>query len=369
MLEYVPMNVLHIDEQSDWRGGEQQASWLIQGTLAAGHTIALAGKPGAPFLERAAGDAHVPTLALPFRGEGDLYTAWRLARYMREAGVDILHAHTSHAHAAAIVARILAGRGKVVVSRRVSFVPRANPFNRWKYNAPDLYLAVSGEVGHVLRAYGLPESKVAVVHSSVDLSRCDVPPLPRAELGVAEDAYFIFSAGALVEHKDHALLLDVFARFHATHPHARLRIAGEGVLRGALERAIAAMGLGEAVALLGHRRDVPRITRAADLYVSSSVSEGLGTSILEALACGTPVVATQAGGAAEMVRPEATGWLVPVRDADALAAAMLEAYASPEQARAMAIAGRALVEEEYTAPRMVQRTLAKYEELMTAGRE
>lgn len=358
------MNVLHLDEQRTWRGGEQQASWLVQGLARAGHRVWIVGRPGSAWLENTHGGVALTRVALPLANEFDLYSAWQLARLVRREQIDLLHAHTSHAHSLACLARKLAGRGKVVVHRRVSFSPKQDWLNRAKYAAPDRIVAVSRHVGEVLLQAGIPNDRVRVVHSAVDLARLDVPPAPRAALGVPEGVPLLVSAGALVGHKDHACLLDAFAKILPQYPDARLLIAGEGVLRGALEAQIGLLNLGNAVRLLGHRDDVPALIRAADLYVSSSWSEGLGTSVLEALACTVPVVATEAGGVSEMVLDGDTGWLVPNRNPAALASALHDALRDPTRAHTRATRGRAHVETHFTAPGMVNGNLKVYEELL-----
>ncbi|MBP8129056.1 MAG: glycosyltransferase [Candidatus Hydrogenedentes bacterium] len=358
------MIVAHLDEQMDWRGGEQQVSWLVQGLAASGHGVILAGKPKSAFLQSDHGGITAERIELPVRGEWDVWSARRLARIIRERSVDIVHAHTSHAHAVACMARNWAGRGKVVVSRRVDFTPRRGPLNRWKYRAPDLFLSVSRKVDEVLAAYGVPARLRAVVHSAVDLSRAEAPPLSRLELGVPEAAPLLVTAGALVGHKDHANLVDAMPAVRHDFPGTRLLIAGDGKLRRELERRITNLGLEECVTLLGHRSDAPRIIRAADVYVSSSWSEGLGTSVLEALAGGTPVVATMAGGAAEMVLPGETGYLVPCRDPEALADAIVMSLRYRDKARAMAARGRNLAIEQFGVERMVRETIRAYEMLL-----
>lgn len=358
------MRILHIDEQRGWRGGEQQASWLIQGLAKRGHRVLIAGCAQGEFIDSRHGDVEISRIPLPFRGELDLWTAWKLSQIVRRERVDIVHAHSSHAHSMAVYARRWAGRGKVVVSRRVSFAPRDNALNRWKYKQPDKFICVSNKVRDVLREAGIVETKLEVVHSSVDLTRLDVEPLSRAELGVPEGVPLLVSAGALVGHKDHEALVTAMAQVRRKLPAARLVIAGEGELRGRIEARIAELGLGDCITLLGHRNDAPRLIRAADVYVSSSWSEGLGTSILEALACRTPVVATLAGGADEMVKPGETGYLVPSRNPDALAEAVVESLSNRGQARAMAENGRRLIEEQFVTERMIEGTLRVYESVL-----
>jgi len=358
------MKILHIDEQRGWRGGEQQASWLIQGLAKRGHRVLIAGCPGGEFLASRHGGIEVIRFPLPFRGEVDLWTAWRLAQIIRREQVDILHAHSSHAHSMAVYARHWAGRGKVIVSRRVSFAPRNNALNRWKYKQPDKFICVSQKVRDVLREAGIAENKLEVVYSSVDLARLDVEPLSRTELGIPEGVPLLVSAGALVGHKDHETLVASMSLVRRSLPTARLAIAGEGELRPQIEARIAELGLGDCITLLGHRKDAPRLIRAADVYVSSSWSEGLGTSILEALACRTPVVATLAGGADEMVKPGETGYLVPNRNPGALAEAVVASLGNRSQSRAMAENGRRLIEEQFVTERMVEGTLRVYESVL-----
>lgn len=357
------MIIAHLDEQLEWRGGEQQASWLVQGLVRAGHQVLLIGRPESPFLRSDHGGVAVERVMLPLRGEWDLWSARRLARIVRQRPVDILHAHTSHTHTIACLARRWAGRGKVIVSRRVDFAPRRGLLNRWKYRAPDLFLSVSHKVDEVLAAYGVPARMRMVVHSAVDLTRAEASPLSRTELGVPEDVPLLATAGALVGHKDHGNLLDAMSIVLRSFPDARLLIAGEGKLRRELEAKIAELGIGSRVMLLGHREDAPRIIRAADVYVSSSWSEGLGTSVLEALAGGTPVVATMAGGAAEMVVPGETGYLVPCRDPEALAEAIVMSLRHRDRARAMAERGKQLAVEQFGVERMVRDTMRAYEML------
>ncbi len=358
------MNILHLDEQTGWRGGEQQASWLIQGTAAKGHTVWIAGKANSPFLNAEHGGAAVERIAVPFWNEVDPVTIWKLAQLCMQEQIDIIHAHSSHSHMIAALVGIVASRPSVVVSRRVSFPPRTDFINRWKYRAPDRILAVSQKVADVLADYGLSSKQVVRVYSSIDVERLNVEAADRGELGIPDDLPLFFNAGALVGHKDHETLLEAIALVRDRMPRFHLLIAGEGALRPSLEKQIARLDLDDWVTLAGHRDDVPQWMQAADCYVSSSWSEGLGTSVLEALACGTPVVAAEAGGIPEMVLPEKTGYLVPNRDPEALADALVNCLEHPKKARQMAVAGEKLVRDTFSTARMVEDTLAQYHALV-----
>ena len=168
-----------------------------------------------------------------------------------------------------------------------------------------------------------------------------------------------------MDHKDHANLLRAFAQVRLSFPDARLCIAGAGPFLSSLEELRATLHLVSAVRFLGYREDAPGISRSADVYVSSSWSEGLGTSILEALAAGTPVVASEAGGAAEMVVPGQTGFLVPARASEALAEAIIASLKDRDAALRMAQAGMELARQRFSVERMVQGTFETYLELKT----
>ena len=360
---------LHIDEQRGWRGGEQQAAYLIAGLAARGHTVLVAGRPGTPFVEHHRNTPGVTCIEAPFVGEADPVTAWRLARIVRRHRVDIIHAHTSHAHTYACWARTLARGGRVVVSRRVDFPPSDNPFARWKYGQPDRYLAISNCIAEVLRAYGVDPGRIRVVYSSQDPARIEAEPIERSALGLADlrpDDPLLLCPAALVGHKDHATLIAAMPDVLAVHPRARLLLAGEGELRPRIEEQARALGVDAHVHLLGRRDDVPALLRTADLFVLSSKMEGLGSAIVEAMFAGLPVVACAAGGIPEVVADGETGLLAPPGDPGALARRIVQLLDDPESAQRLAVAAKARAHERFTADRMTAATVDAYAELLGA---
>ena len=358
------MNVLHVDEQRAWRGGEQQANYLLQGLVKHGHWVAIAGRPGSPFLNADHGIPDLVRIAIPCLSEVDPYSVWCLARAIRRYHVDIIHAHTGHAHTMACLARILAGRGKVVVSRRVANPPRKGVFTRWKYRQPDRYVAISQRIAEVLGSYGIPAKKLMTVRSAVDPTRLAVAPLARASLGISEDIPLIGNVAALVGVKDQATLLSAMALAVRSVPSLQLVIAGEGTLRPALEAQISKLGLNASVHLLGYRQDVPQLLHALDGFVLCSREEGLGTSILDAMVCGVPVVATATGGIPEMVIPDKTGFLVPVGNAEAMATAIVRMVSDRAFSKVLAANAKTRVLTDFTVEAMVEGNLRVYEQLL-----
>ncbi len=358
------MRILHIDEQQTWRGGEQQAFWLMQGLLSHGLEVYAIGKENSEFVNRLKRIPDIKVFTLPLRSEYDIFSAWKIAQITKKNRIDIIHAHTSHAHALAILSTFMNPIPKTVISRRVSFAPANNIFSKWKYNHVDLILPVSYYVAKVLKEHSVNENKIQVVRSSINLTHIDVLPYNKKELDINDNTQILLTAGALVPHKDHITLLHAFVHVKEVFKDIILLIAGSGPLLNTIQIEIDNLNLTQHVRLLGHRNDVPRLIKTADLYVSSSWSEGLGTSILEALACEKPVVATEAGGVSEMVIPHETGLLIQNRNPQLLAEAIIYMLSHPDEAKAMAKKGKKHVEDNFTVQRMVDETISVYKKLI-----
>jgi glycosyltransferase involved in cell wall biosynthesis len=166
---------------------------------------------------------------------------------------------------------------------------------------------------------------------------------------------------ALAPHKGQRHLIDAMRGVVRELPDARLLIIGDGELRDALQERIAALGLERHVTLTGFRHDALGVVRSVDLCVMSSVTEGLGSAILEAMACERAVVGTRAGGIPEVIEDAVTGLLVPPRDHDAMADAIVALLRDPERRTRMGAAGRARVVSAFSVDALVQRTIRVYE--------
>lgn len=224
---------------------------------------------------------------------------------------------------------------------------------------------ITGELGH-------DGDKVRIVHNGTDLGWTTPEPAGRDTdlahaLGIADDELVIGTAAVMRPEKDQATLLRAFRHVADARPDVRLVLAGDGRERPRLEALTDELGLRERVLFLGHRDDVPRLLRVFDVFtLSSKTVECFPMSVLEAMSAGLPAVCTDVGGVAEMVDDGVTGRVVPREDPEALAAAFLEVLADPARARAMGLAGRRRVREEFTLQRSIDRAQAVIEE--TAGR-
>jgi glycosyltransferase involved in cell wall biosynthesis len=356
------MKIVQLDAQLSWRGGEQQVLYLSQALHAHGYDHVTVCQPHSALYQRVC-EARLPVHALRVRHEADVVAAWQLARYLRRERVDILHMHESRGHTIGLLACLFNPQLRRVVSRRVAFKPMRNRFSHWKYQMPCVqYLAISDAVRQVMIESGVPGAQVWTIYSGIDLKRCD--NAPETEPLFPPGTRVVGTVGHLVSSKGHRYLLEAAQHLIRDEPKLGVAIVGGGVLRRSLEADAVALGLAEHVKFTGFRRDILSLMKDFELFVSPSELEGLGTSILDAMALRKPVVATHAGGIPETVQDGVTGLLVPPRDAAALAQAIRHLLQHPELQVRFGEAGRHRVEQGFTAERMARQTMQVYHQLM-----
>lgn len=361
---------LHIDTARTWRGGQNQVLVTVLGMRMAGHRAMLVAHPGGELRRRA--DEGLELLPLSPRTEMDLSAAWRLSRAIKQLRPDVIHAHDPHAVAMAAIALSMSTQPKrapLVAARRVDFRLKGNALSRWKYDQVDCFICASEAIRQMLLADGIAAARAVTVHEGIDLARVAAaqPAALHHELWLPHGAPIVGNVAALVPHKGQRHFVEAAALVVREVPDARFVIAGEGELRGALEQQIRHLGLDKHVLLAGFRPDVLSLHKAFDLFVMSSVTEGLGTSLLDAMACGRPVVATTAGGMPEVVQDGKTGILVPPRDHQAMAHAIVRLLQDESLRQRMGAAGLSLVNAQFSAERMVADTLRVYERIVAEG--
>lgn len=376
-------------------GGEIRTMHLVRGALASGMKVSVVAMPGSGIAEAAA-DAGAAAVEDDIMAGGPLAGARRLEACLRAAGADIVYGTGYYTN---LVAR-LAGHGTgCCVVNSVLCEPAAtvaisaglrSRLVQWMREAADnatagrmdVLIVNSFAVRRDLVAQGLPASRIEVVHDGIDidatrrqadLGHVRVPGLIEdgalqagARTGSAGSRSFalVGTVGRLEAVKGLDVFLDAVRVLAGQRADVRAVIAGEGRQAEHLRARIEAdPALARTVSLAGFVPG-PALMAQLDVYCLPSLSEGMNTSILEALALGVPVVATAVGGTVEVVEDGVTGRVVPPGDAAALAQALASTLDDLDAARRLATAGRARVERDFSASTMVARTLDIYERVL-----
>ena len=270
----------------------------------------------------------------------------KLARVLRSLKPHILHTHNPSPHLHGALAARLAGvpvlvhtkHGRNFPNRRVRVA--TNRLAAW---LSDCVVAVSDDAARVAREVErIPVEKVRLVHNGVDTTRFRYRgPRPN------RDAFRAVTVARLDPVKDQATLLQAVRLVVDKNPAFRLDIVGDGPSRAALEAQRTELGLDRHVRFCGYQSDVEPYLAQADIFLLSSISEGIPLTLLEAMAVGLPGVATDVGGIREVIVPGVTGYLVPARSPEALAEAMLAIQADPLVIERMGQASRQRIEDEF----------------------
>ncbi len=354
---------LHIDTARTWRGGQNQVLVTVLGLRGLGHRTMLVAHPDGELRQRA--KEGLDLIPLAPKTEMDLGAAWRLSRLLKQLKPDIVHAHDPHGVAMAGLALSMStqlAKPPLVVSRRVDFHLRNAALSRWKYRQVDCFICASEAIRQMIVADGVPDARTVTVHEGIDLERMNSAPRAslHEELFLPHQAPIVGNVAALVPHKGQRHLIEAAALVVRKVPDARFVIAGEGELRPALERQIKEHRLEKHVLLAGFRPDVLSLHKAFDVFVMSSITEGLGTSLLDAMAAAKPIVATATGGIPEVVVDGLTGILVPPRDDALMAAAIVQLLKDAALRQQMGYAGLARARDLFSSERMLKETLKVY---------
>jgi len=322
--------------------------------------------PGAWATELQA--AGIPIVPLGRREGFQPSLTGRIAKLIDEWGVSVIHCH----HYSPFVYGRLAAlrrRGVRVVFTEHGRLSAAPPSLKRRFANQVLgrlgsrIFAVSADLKAHMVAEGMPSDRVEVLHNGIDAG-----PAPqsserhraRQAMGLEPGEFVVGTVARLDPVKGLPTLVEAFAAVRHSVPRARLVIVGEGPERQAIERSVAEHRLGPAVRLLGQREDARQLLPGFDVFVNSSITEGVSLTILEAMAARVPVVATRVGGTPEVVLDDTTGLLVPAHDAGAMATAVLRVHADRDYAAGLAQNGRLRQERYFSIERMLDGYAAAY---------
>jgi glycosyltransferase involved in cell wall biosynthesis len=315
--------------------------------------------------------AGIPVFSLNIRRKlPDPRPVLRLARIIRKWQPDVVHSHMVHANLLARIVRFLAPIPVLICSARS--IDEGGRFREVLYRLTDPLCDLTTQVSQAgleryVRMGAVPRHKIRYIPNGVDTERFK-PNLEdrlkfRKELGV--EGFVWLAVGRFDPPKDYPSMLQAFARVVHKHSNTILLIAGDGPLRKTMENLARELGIEKRTKFLGIRRDIPQLMNAADAYVMSSSWEGMPNVLLEASATGLPIVATDVGGNREIVLDSVTGFLVPPRNPEALARAMLRIMdLSDEERKEMGKRARKHIEVKFNLDRVVDLWEILYYELL-----
>ncbi|HEU4403198.1 MAG TPA: glycosyltransferase family 4 protein [Candidatus Polarisedimenticolia bacterium] len=371
------MKILQTNFHHGWGGQPARILMTSRAIADLGHEVVIAAPAGSSLAERARAAGLSTFEALAFRKPKHVAAAVhdvaRLARHLRRERYDLVDAHGSQDLWTCVLARAISGSPPpLVFTRHNTKRVRGHAANRWLYRRIDHLILASGTVRQryepLLRAGVLRPERLSVVHSAYRTDRfhpgVDGGRL-RAELGLQTATPLVGVVGRLVPDKGQDDFLRAAAEVLSRRADTRFVLVGTGTAEPALRALAAALGIADRVRFLGFRDDVPEITAALTISVLPSVDCDASSAVLkEALACGVPAVATDIGGASEILRPGETGLIVPPHDPPRLAQAILALLDDPERARAMGRQGSRDVAGRFTARRLAEETIAVYTQVL-----
>lgn len=356
------MRIFHLETGKSMFGGAYQVAGLIR-HLPSDFENHLGFAAGAA-IGKVVGNGAV-LHSLPFAGGVDPRSYFAVRRTLRGLRPDIVHIHSRRG---ADVWGVLAARHlglTHLVSRRVDS-PEARWLAQWRYRDCARVVGISAKICEVLRRSGVAADKIRLIRSGVDTAL--YRPRPRSGklnqlFGIPADFLTVGMVAQFIPRKGHSDLVAAARSILKVIPNTRFLLFGKGQLRAEIEQQVDAAGLRPAFIFPGFREDLPDLLPEIDVVAHPAHAEGLGVALLQASACGVPVVAGRAGGIPEIVIDGESGFLVPPGQPAELAEKLVDLLVSAEKRQAMGDAGRCFVEAECSLETMAAQNAALYHEI------
>ena len=340
--------ILHLDAGRSWRGGQRQVFLLATGLRDLGYRTLIVAPTGSPLIRRAE-HAGLPTYRLTLRGEWDI----RSARELRagEWRADIVHAHDARAHSIARLALLGKRKTHLIVTRRVAFTPKQV---RLKYrHGIDAFIAISNAVKAVMVKAGVPADRIDVVYSGLPAPVVKRPRNWRRERGWPSTTIVCGIVGAMTQEKG----LDLVGGIARRLPGEVFRRTRLVLLGGKGKGGTSVSGVEGFDA--GFVEEIHDAMAGLDVLWHPAKSEGLGTSVIDAMALGVPPIAFSVGGLPEVIEDGKSGLLIPAGDVQAFMRAAAELITN-DALRARLGEGAKVRAREFSVKRMIERTAEVY---------
>lgn len=349
------LRIVLTNTSRSWGGNEYFAWQCARGLRARGHGVHFLWSH--PVVGDRIRDAGIPATQIRLRVDADVAGFARIAQILLRERADAVVLTKWREYLLGGLAAKLNPRARCVFRMGLRVRPKDDLKRRLIFALADDIIVNAQEILDGFEHLPwLDRNKFRVVHNGLDLESFrpgrDGSTL-RAEMGCADDELLLLAAGALTGQKGFDHLLRAMAELLRVSPRCRLAVAGDGPERSKLQALASELGIAGAVRFLGFRSDMARLLAAADVFVLSSVNEGMARVLIEALACGLPIVATEVSGSKACVEEGENGFLVPPREPQALADALRRMAESREARTRMGRRSRELAERRFDERRML----------------
>ena len=321
------IRVLHIDTAKTWRGGQQQAAYLH--TFLNDHAFfsLMICQPHSA-MEEYCKQHELLFVSINMYGELDVKAVYQIVRIIKKNHCTILHAHTAHALSIGILCKIFHKNIHLVGVRRVAFSIRKNALSAWKYKTSliNKLVCISKSIKQILIAEGIPKTKISTIYSGIDIHKFDAC-LPadfiKEKYNILENDKIVTTIAALERNKDYITLLHAAQRVLEIDKNVTFLSIGAGSREKELKDTAQKLQIDDKFQFLEFHKDVGPYLKITDIFLLVSKKEGLGSSILDALSVGLPVIATNTGGIPEVVTNNVNGLLVPTENPEKLSHAII----------------------------------------------
>lgn len=359
--------VLHIDSGMTFRGGQRQLALLIDGLANRRIIQRIACPEGSALAQRF---DRAMQFALPISAFKRNLQLPRIADLIDACGINIIHAHDSGGHTLGLLVKLIRPKVRLVATRRVIFQPSSILSRTVKYGKRvDAFIAISRAVKRSLLATGVPHDRIELIYSGLDLTIINnAEPKQLSELKIETgNKIVVASAGAFTDEKDIPTTIKAFEIATKERPEIYLVIFGDGPLRAEMEKLIKALNLSN-VYLPGEVEPLAPYLKACNIFISTSRSEGLGTAVLTAAACGLPAVVSNVGGLPEIIRDGENGLLCPPGDVTAFATAIGSLVSDTARRSAMGARSKEIA-RQFDADTAIARTVDLYKRVLVGPQE
>jgi glycosyltransferase involved in cell wall biosynthesis len=360
------VNILFVDLETEWRGGQNQALLLLKGLQARGHGAELVAIRGSALGERAAANG-IPVHNVS-RKTARISAALRIFEITRSRVFEITHANEPHAVTAAWLARAHR-RSSLLIARRVGYPLGKSRVALARYRSATKIIAISNWVAERLTASGAPKEKLLVVYEGIEIPQqqsSEARRDARLRWNIPDDAPLLGSVGVLLPDKGHDLLIRALTQLQSKFPGCRLLLAGDGPCRGDLERLAKELDVREWVIFAGFVKNIETVYPALDVFLFPSFFEGLGTSLLAAMSHEIPSLAFSCCAFGEIIVDGKNGFLAKTGNVEEIVNGVTLLLRDKELARWIGEQGRARIVEKFSSERMVEETIKVYRQVCEA---